>query len=166
MKGCVSSSSSPLTMKTAPPVSIHLKICIHLKISTYLIISSTIASKSPQIFEISAFTSTNQSTVIHYVDEDADVHGLYSKENDWVIVDKHRLSLDDKNIISGNEWLNDNIIFVSSILIKRLWPFVDLEIHGFRSSQIESKFAATLSPFIQVLHVKRSHWITVIVIMV
>ena len=39
-----------------------------------------------------------------------------------------------------------------------VWPFVDREIHGFRS---ESKFAATLSPFIQVLNVKRSHWITV-----
>ncbi len=64
------------------------------------------------------------------------------------------LSLDDKNIISG---LNDNIIFVTSILIKRLWPFVDREIHGFRSSQSKS----LSSPFIQVLQVKRSHWITV-----
>ena len=80
-------------------------------------------------------------------------------DHDWVVIDGHALSYDDKLVISNKKWLNDNIIYIGQLLIKRLCP----DTNGFYSSQLGKRyqFGKTSSPFIQVLHIKRSHWMVV-----
>ena len=83
---------------------------------------------------------------------------MSSQDDDWLTIDKHCLSYDDKAIIAGNGLLNDKIMYITQLLIK---IHCCQEINGLHSPQLGKnyKFPKTSSPFIQVLHVRRNHWI-------
>ena len=75
-----------------------------------------------------------------------------------VAIEKHWLAIEDKQIITENKWLNDRIIYVAQLLIKRHCP----DINGFQSSQLGKlyNFKKASSPFIQILNIKKkSHWV-------
>ncbi len=75
----------------------------------------------------------------------------------WLSIEKHHLFFEDRDAIIQNAWLNDRIMYVSGLLIKKQWP----AINGFYTSQLGKtyQFKKTPSPFIQILNIKRSHWI-------
>ena len=77
------------------------------------------------------------------------------ESSSWVTIEKHWLSIEDKQIITENKWLNDRIIHVTHLLIKRHCP----DINGFQSSLLGKlyNFKKASSPFIQILNVKKNH---------
>ena len=77
-------------------------------------------------------------------------------DHDWVVFDGHALSYDDKLVIPNKKWLNDNIIYIGQLLIKRLCP----DTNGFYSSQLAwekiSVWANLFSIYSSVTHQKVS----------
>ena len=63
----------------------------------------------------------------------------------------------DKNVLETNRWLNDTIIFAAQSILKD-----QFSIHGLQSTHL-SQFQPVppYNPFVQILHVHNSHWITV-----
>lgn len=105
----------------------------------------------------SSHTINNPATnpQIVTIDDSSDMNN-----NGWVSIDKHTLDFDDRNRIPNGQWLSDNI-FVSMILLKHHDCYK--QVHGFHTPQLgkEYMFRATPSPFLLVLHVRKSHWIVV-----
>ena len=65
----------------------------------------------------------------------------------------------DKEILLSDQWLNDNIICAAQTLLKR-----QSKMHGWMSTQLCKSVFQPIpprSPFVQILHINGSHWITV-----
>ena len=66
----------------------------------------------------------------------------------------------DKITLLGNDWLNDNIINASQLLLKK-----QFSLQGLRSPQCGRKLRFKVVPlskiYIQILHVGGNHWITI-----
>ena len=83
-------------------------------------------------------------------------------KNDNTWIKQYNLSLYDQQVIKTGEWLNDNIIYAAQCLLSEQ---SESKISGWQSTQCckrENLFSALppYTPFIQILHVANSHWIT------
>ena len=78
----------------------------------------------------------------------------------WVKVGPHTLTTADREILAGKHWLGDGIINAAQYLLKTESNILGLQStvlgQGYRFQSIPAG-----KPFVQILHVHRSHWITV-----
>lgn len=79
--------------------------------------------------------------------------------NIWI--HQYIISLNDLQVIESGEWLNDDVIYAAQCLLSQQ---SEGKISGWQSTQCskwEKLFSAiSHTPFIQILHVASSHWIT------
>ena len=82
---------------------------------------------------------------------------LLPSPDTWVKIDGIVLNTDHKYIIENGQWLNDTIIDAAQRLLRKQ----SSNIAGWQTPQlgVGYKFATCGTPFIQILHVLRNHWI-------
>ena len=99
---------------------------------------------------------SNQSSAVIVINSTSPI----KDSNIWIR--QYNVSLDDLQVIKNSEWLNDNIIYAAQCLLLEQSESI---IFGWQSTQCckrEKLFSAIppCTPFIQILHVANSHWIT------
>ena len=95
-------------------------------------------------------------------DETVVINSTSPIKDDSTWIRQYNLSLYDQQVIKSGEWLNDNIIYAAQCLLSEQ---SESKISGWQSTQCckrEKLFSAIppYTPFIQILHVANSHWIT------
>lgn len=98
-------------------------------------------------------TKTKSNEIVA-IDESDEENEEEKHVKEWIEFKKHRLTMQDRQVISKGEWLVDKHISFAQTLIKDKFP----TINGLKCTQYQTKQLLHLENVLQIIHIGSNHW--------
>ena len=101
----------------------------------------------------------DQGSDIHHLSSDSECHS--NSDDTWLRIEGVTLTLEDKDVLSSGEWLNDRLINAALTLKKRDKNLLPVDVLQDPILGNTLSFQVSGSEMVQVLHSGNSHWVTI-----